>query len=104
MGRKTWGKIAGIGIGVLHDLIFKRRKELIESALISNLRYEDELVSGGSSDLVWKMSRLQTKAARIIQKVGKRNWSRTEGLQIHGMAQLPATSTIKQNNAKNSAH
>ena len=63
---------------VMHWLSFKRRKELVESSLISILRYGLELVSGGSENLIDKLGRLQSKCARIILQKGRRNWSRTE--------------------------
>ena len=74
---------------VMHWLSFKRRKELVESSLISILRYGLELVSGGSENLIDKLGRLQSKCARIILQKGRRNWSRTEGLKTLGWITIP---------------
>ena len=73
----------------MHWLSFKRRKELVESSLISIIRYGLELVSGGSEKIIDKLDRLQSKCARMILQKGRRDWSRTEGLKTLGWLTVP---------------
>ena len=90
-------KVKGVN-KVIHWLSFKRRKELVESSLISILRYGLELVSGGSEKLIEKLGRLQSKAARLILNRGRRNWSRSEGFKTLGwltIQQMAAEASIR---------
>ena len=69
---------------VLPWLGFKQRKELVNSTLVSTLRYGLELTSGGTEKGMKKLENLLSKAARMVLMTGKRNWSRTQGLKTIG--------------------
>ena len=70
-------------------LSFKRRKELVESSLVSILRYGIELTSGGSKKITERLERLQSQAARLVLQRGRRQWSRSEGLKTLGWLTIP---------------
>ena len=84
LARRFGDKVGG-SIKVGKWLSFKDRKQLSESSLISMLSYGIELISQGTEKEVARLEGLViSKAARIVLKVGKMNWSKSAGMRTLG--------------------
>ena len=69
---------------VREQLDRNQRKMLVESSIISRLRYALEVTSSGSESIINRLSSMQSKSARYILDTPRREWSRTEGYNVLG--------------------
>ena len=83
---------------VMRFLTEKRRKELVEGILLSQIRYWLEITTGGNDREITTMQRLQSRAARLCLGKKRKDWSLTKGLEKLGWLSVPqmaAEATIR---------
>ena len=64
---------------IREQLDLKQRKALVESSILSRLRYALEVTSSGTESDLNKLASMQSKSARYILGTPRKEWSRTQG-------------------------
>ena len=76
---------------VQNQLDQKQKKALAEGAILSRLKYAIEVTSTGSETIVKRLESMQSKTARYVLGVSRRDWSRTAGYETLNWLTIPQT-------------
>ena len=83
---------------VRNELNVRQRKSLAEGSILSRLRYALVVVSSGTDSNIKRLEGMQSKCARYVLGVARKEWSRTQGyaeLQWMTIPQLAVEATIR---------
>ena len=76
---------------VQHQLDRAQKKNLVEGAIVSRLRYALEVISSGSEKNIRRYEGMQSKSARYVLGVSRKDWSRTAGYRELNWLTIPQT-------------